>query len=181
MAKLINEEIKYNGIRFKIKQKIYEKEDGKKYIRDCVEPGNAVVILPVTDNNEVIFIKQQREAINKIALELPAGMIDENELPEDAAKRELEEEVGIIANNIEFLTEYYPSCGYTNEKIYAYLAKGFSIGNQHFDETEEILEIQKISIDECMNRLLNNEFEHANIKIPLYTYYYKYCNGGKNE
>ena len=65
MAKLINEEIKYNGIRFKIKQKIYEKEDGKKYIRDCVEPGNAVVILPVTDNNEVIFIKQPTYNNNK--------------------------------------------------------------------------------------------------------------------
>lgn len=181
MGNLIDEKIKYDGIRFKVTQKIYEKENGKKYIRDCVEPGNAVVILPVTENNEIIFIKQQREVINKIALELPAGMIDNGELPENAARRELEEEVGIKANYLEYLTEYFSSCGYTNEKIYVYLAKEFSLGKQHFDESEEILEIEKISIEKCMEKLVQNEFEHANIKIPLYTYYYKYCNGGTNE
>lgn len=181
MGKLISQETKYNGSRFKVIQKVYERQDGLKYTRDCVEPGNAVVILPVTENNEVIFIKQEREVIGKIALELPAGMIDENELPEDAAKRELEEEVGIKANYLELLTDCYVSCGYTNEREYIYLAKNFEKGIQHFDDTEEILDTEKISIEECMEKLLINEFEHANIKIALFEYYYKYCNGGKNE
>lgn len=174
MGKLIKEETKYNGPRFKVVQKTYERHDGLKYIRDCVTPGNAVVILPITENNEVIFIKQEREVIGKVALELPAGIIDKDELPEIAAKRELEEEVGIKANSLEFLTDYYASSGYTDERIYIYLAKDFSNGIQHFDETEEILEIEKINIDECMERLSKNEFEHSNIKIALYTYYYKY-------
>lgn len=181
MGNLIDKKIKFDGIRFKVIQKTYIKENGKKYIRDCVEPGDAVVILPITENNEVIFIKQQREVIEKIELELPAGMIDKGELPIQTAKRELEEEVGIKSNYLEYLTEYYTSCGYTSEKIYVFLAKDFSLGKQQFDETEEILEIEKIHIDKCMEKLYKNEFEHANVKIPLYTYYYKYCNGGKNE
>lgn len=180
MGKLINKEIKYDGPRFKVIRKIYQNNKGVEYIRDCVEPGDAVVILPVTDDNEIIFIKQEREAIGKIALELPAGMIDKDELPEAAAKRELEEETGIKANYLEFLTSFYSSCGYTSEKMYIYLAKQFFKGEQHFDDTEEILDIEKISIKDCIKKLECNEFEHANIKIALYTYYYKYCNGGKN-
>ena len=180
MAKLLSEELKYDGPRFKVFQRCYEREDGLKYIRDSVEPGNAVVILPITDKNEVIFVKQEREAIGKITLELPAGMIDADELPEQAAKRELEEEVGIKANKIEYLTEFYSSCGYTNEKLYVFLAKDFEKGKQHFDGTEEILNIIKIPIEECMKKLENNEFEHAQMQIAIYTYYYRYYNGGKN-
>ncbi len=180
MRKLLNEEIKYTGPRFNIIRRTYKKEDELIYTRDCVEPGNSVVILPITEENEVIFVKQQREVIKEITLELPAGMIDECELPKEAAKRELEEEVGIKANYLEFLTDFYVSCGYTNERMYIYLAKEFSKSQQKFDETEEILNIEKIHIEQCMKKLLNNEFEHADIKIALYTYYYKYYNGGKN-
>ena len=105
MNKLIREENKYTGKRFKIIQRIYEREDGLNYIRDCVEPGNSVIILPINEKNEIIFEEQFREAINKLTLELPAGMIDIGESPEVAAKRELEEETGILANKIEFLME----------------------------------------------------------------------------
>ena len=173
MSNLISEENKYCGRRFKIVQKVYNR-NGKQYIRDCVEPGNSVVILPITEDNEVIFIKQEREVVGKITLELPAGMIDKNELPEQTAKRELEEEVGIKAEYVEFLTDFYPSCGYTNERMYIYLAKNFSKGKQHFDESEEILNIEKISLEKCMEKLANIDFDHANIPIALYTYYYKY-------
>ena len=86
MSNLISEENKYCGRRFKIVQKVYNR-NGKQYIRDCVEPGDSVVILPITEDNEVIFIKQEREVVGKITLELPAGMIDKNELPEQTAKR----------------------------------------------------------------------------------------------
>lgn len=179
MSKLLNEEIKYDGPRFKIIQKKYKREDGLEYIRDCVEPGDAVVILPVTENNEIIFVKQLREVIGKVALELPAGMIDNKEEAKDAALRELKEETGIIAKNIEFLTSYYSSCGYTNEKIYIYIAKDFTYGKQKFDETEEILEVEKIKIEDAVNKIFDEEFCHASTKVAILAYYYKWYNGGK--
>lgn len=179
MSKLLSEEIKYDGPRFNVVQKKYEREDGLKYVRDCVNPGDAVVILPVTENNEILFVKQLREVIGKIAMELPAGMIDSGEKPEDAAKRELAEETGVIANNIEFLTSYYSSCGYTSEKIYIYLAKDFTYGKQHFDETEEILKVEKIKIEDIMPHILEDDFCHASTKVAILAYYYNYYNGGK--
>ena len=53
MSKLVSEEEKYNGPRFKVTQKIYLKKDGTKIVRDIVDPGEAAVILPITDNNEM--------------------------------------------------------------------------------------------------------------------------------
>ncbi len=180
MSKLLNEELKFEGPRFKVVRKEYERDDGLKYIRDCVEPGNAVVILPVNENNEVIFVKEEREVIGRISMGLPAGMIDENEDPKDAAKRELAEETGIEAKSLEFLISYFPSCGYTNERIFIYLARDFTYGQQHFDDTEEILSVEKIKLDDCLKMISENKFYHASVNIAILLYYYKYCNGGNN-
>ncbi len=89
MSKLLSEEIKYNGPRFNVVQKIYKRDDGKEILRDIVNPGEASIILPITENNEVIFITQMREAIGKISLELPAGIIDEGEKPIEAARKRI--------------------------------------------------------------------------------------------
>ena len=180
MNKLIKTENKYDGPRFKIIQKQYERQDGLNIIRDCVEPGDAVIILAVNENNEVFFIEQYRETIESVALELPAGMIEKDEDPKDAARRELEEETGIKAKNIEYLTSCFTSAGYTSEKIYIYVAKDLEYGSQHLDETEEILNIRKIHIEDAMKMILEDKIEHASVYIAIQTYYYKYYNGGKN-
>ncbi|MBR3614483.1 MAG: NUDIX hydrolase [Clostridia bacterium] len=180
MNKLIKKEIKYSGRRFKVIQKLYERQDGLEIVRDCVEPGDAVIIIAVNENEEIIFIEQYRETIEKVALELPAGMVDFGEDPKDAAKRELEEETGIKATNIEYLTSCFTSAGYTSEKIHVYLARDFEYGIQHLDETEEILAIRKIHIEDCMKMILEDKIEHASVYIAVQTYYYKYYNGGRN-
>ena len=107
-------------------------------------------------------------------------MIDKDENPEDAAKRELEEETGTKCENLEFLTSYYPSCGYTSEKIYIYIARGLSSGEKNLDENEEILDTQKIHINECLKMAMENKFRHASVNIAILMYYFKYCNGGNN-
>lgn len=180
MNKLIKKEIKYSGRRFKVIQKLYERQDGLEIVRDCVEPGDAVIIIAVNENEEIIFIEQYRETIEKVALELPAGMVDFGEDPKDAAKRELEEETGIKATNIEYLTSCFISAGYTSEKIHVYLARDFEYGIQHLDETEEILAIRKIHIEDCMKMILEDKIEHASVYIAVQTYYYKYYDGGRN-
>ena len=117
MGKLISEEVKFDGVRFNV-------------VRDCVNPGDAALVLPIDENNNVVFIRQLREAIGEICLELPAGMVDPGEEPIDTARRELEEETGIIAKTVEHLISVYPSSGYTSEKIHIFFAKDFEEGKQ---------------------------------------------------
>lgn len=76
MNKLISQETLFEGRRFNVYRKKYENQKGEEYIRDVVDPGDASVVLALTENDEIIFIKQYREAIEQICLELPAGMID---------------------------------------------------------------------------------------------------------
>ena len=175
MSKLISEETKYEGPRFNVVQRIYEDDKTQKqYIRDSVELLHAAMILPITKNNEVVFIKQFREVLGKETLELPAGIIEAGEEPIVAAKRELEEETGLIAGTIEPLTEVFSSCGYSNEKLYMYYAKDLSLGQKRLDDDEHIGDIVKIPMDECIELVKKNYFEHANQNVCLMLYYLKY-------
>lgn len=174
MAELISEEVKYDGPRFNIIQKKFLRDDGKEIIRDIVNPGDAAVILPITDKNEVVFVSQLREAINKVVLELPAGIVDDGEEPIQTAKRELEEETGIIAKEIEYMTTIYPSTGYTSERVHIFLAKDFENGKMHLDDTEEIISISKIPIEECIENIKNGVFQNASQIIAILLYNEKY-------
>ncbi len=174
MSKLIKEEQKYIGPRFNVVQRIYEDDEKKQYIRDCVQTKDAVVVLAITENSEVIFVNQLREVIGEETLELPAGLIEQNELPINTAIRELEEETGYIANSIEPLIDVFSSCGYTDEKVYIFVAKDLVQGKQNFDVDEKITNVAKMPIEECLQLAKQNYFKHASQNIAILQYYFKY-------
>ena len=173
MNKLLNEEIKYSGKIFKIVQRKYLNKNNEIYIRDGVLKNSAVVIIAKDNDDNIYFVKQVREIIGEETLELPAGLIDENEEPTQTALRELEEEVGVKANKIEFLGEYYSSSGFTDEKVYAYYASDLSTGKQNLDVDEDINSIEKISMEKCFEMLKNNEFKHASMIVALSLFFLK--------
>ncbi len=170
MSKLLEESTVFDGIRFKVFRKKYQADNGDVYIRDIVHPGDAALVLPIDENNNVVWIKQLREAVDKVQLELPAGMIDPGETPIEAAKRELEEETGLIANKLEPLTSVYPSIGYTDECLHIFVAKDFTQGHQHFDVDEEITEIVRIPFSECVEMARRGEFNHSNMNVAIMLY-----------
>ena len=174
MRKLLDEKTLFEGPRFTVVRKTYERDDGLVYVRDCVNPGDAVVVLAIDENNNVIFEKQYREVVEGEQLEFPAGMVDPGEDPKDAARRELEEETGIRANKLTLLKEVFTSSGYSSEKIYIFLAEDLEEGIRQLDDTEEINEIVRLSIDDAMEHVLNNELPAACENLALLTYYYKF-------
>ena len=112
-----------------------------------------VAIVPVTDNKEVLLVKQYRPPVQGYVIEFPAGLNDRGETLEGAAQRELLEETGYAAREMIFLAEGPLSSGASGEVITAFLARGLEFrGIGQRDETEEI-EVLKVPIQEFYERL----------------------------
>jgi 8-oxo-dGTP pyrophosphatase MutT (NUDIX family) len=119
--------------------------------------GDVALIVPVTENNEFILVKQYKYGANKEVIEFPAGFIDEKENPLDAAKRELKEETGYISNDFQLIAKNELSPTKSNGKVYIYLAKNSTIKYEtSFDETENI-ELIKKSEPEILKMIDNNK------------------------
>ena len=116
----------------------------KKYSkREIIEHSGGVAIVAVTDEDEIVLVKQYRKAIEDFLLELPAGKLEYEEDPLECAKRELKEETGYTASSTELISETFASPGYSTEKIYIFLAQGLVAGESDLDE-DEYLEIEKL-------------------------------------
>lgn len=121
--------------------------NGTESTREYVKHPGGVCILPIL-GNKIILEKQYRYPFDEFILEIPAGKLEKNEDPIDAARRELEEETGYIPRTLHSLGVIYPSVGYTNEKIYLYYSDDLEKGKVHldFDETLDIVLLDKEAV-----------------------------------
>lgn len=123
-------------------------------------PGwvNAVAL---TEDNQVILIKQYRHAAEEVILELPGGCIDPGENPEQAIIRELLEETGFQFESIERLCTLYANPSTSGNITTSYLAKGGKkVQDQHLDGREEI-EVLNVDLDELKRMAMENKFPQA--------------------
>ena len=103
-----------------------ELPNGKTSSREYIKHPGAVVIIPVLPDRKIGLIRQYRYPMGMEQIELPAGKLDKNEDHLDTAKRELEEEIGYRANSMKEITEIHPCIGYSDERMWIYLAEGLS-------------------------------------------------------
>jgi ADP-ribose pyrophosphatase len=124
-------------------------------------------IVPFTGNNEVILIRQFRPPINGFVIELPAGLVDSGENFEQAVRRELIEETGYEACDVQFLMEGPMSSGASSEILSVYIATGLRhVGIGHRDETEDI-EVIPVALENVTARLeeLRQSGDHIDLKV----------------
>ncbi len=135
-------------------------QDGKASKREVILHSGGVVILAVDKNNTVYMVKQYRYAVQKEIYELPAGRLEKDEDPFDCAKRELEEECGLVAESWENLGFIYSSPGILSEKLYLYKATDLKQTQQNLDEGE-FLSVCKFNIEEIFGMIKENKINDA--------------------
>ena len=131
--------------------------DGREAFREYCRHIGAVCVVPVTDEGEIICVRQYRYPVAAVMLEIPAGKLDsKTEDPREAAIRELREETGATCQKLTYMGKYYSSPAILDECIHMYMAEGLEFGNTDFDE-DEFIEIVKIPVDELVGMIMRGE------------------------
>lgn len=164
---IISSESIYKGKIFDVR--LDSIRDGEvEYNREVVVHRGSAVIVPVFEDGTVALVRQYRHAAEKYLLEIPAGSLEKGEDPITCALRELEEEVGVTAANIELISEFYVSPGFLTEKMYVYLATGLTETQQNL-EIDELIEIERHPLAEALSLITTGEIQDAKTIIGLAT------------
>jgi ADP-ribose pyrophosphatase len=134
--------------------------------REKVWHPGAVAIIPITQDNDVILIKQYRYPVEETLIEIPAGKLDKNENPLECAKRELKEEVGAVDGDLIHLSSFYTTPGFSNEYLHLYLAINFN-NKQNSPDDDEFLKIIKVPLLECLKWVKEGKIKDAKSIIGI--------------
>lgn len=137
--------------------------------REVVEHAPAVAIVAVDGDGRVVLVRQWRSPAGRALLEIPAGSADPGEQPEEAAQRELQEEIGYRAGRLTRLAGFWPAPGYTTEYIHIYLAEDLQESTLDADDDEHI-EIERVTLEEAIHRITRGEIEDAKSQVGLLLY-----------
>ncbi len=157
---LVSSEYIYKGRVVTLRIDTIRKADGKEMRREVVEHHGAVAIVPRLDSETILMIRQYRQAVGEVLLEIPAGTIEPGEDIDVCAARELEEEIGYVPGKLKLMFSQYLAPGYSSEVLHAYFAEDLTKTQTHFDEDEEI-ELVPVRIASIESMILNGEIRDA--------------------
>lgn len=150
-----SEEI-FDGRVFRVHVDDIELPDGSKSIREVVEHSGGVCIAPLTEKGELLMVRQFRYPFGRELLEVPAGKLEKGEEPMAAGARELEEECGVVADEIISLGRIFPTVAYCSEIIHIFAAKGLRKTHQHLDQGE-FLGVEKLELSQALDMVMSGE------------------------
>ena len=133
---------------------------GRESVRELVKHNGGVTIIAQPEPSKIVLIKQYRYAIGKVFWELPAGTLHSNEDPFLAAKRELKEETGYIANTWEPLGIVYPLPGYSTEVLYFFKATDL-IDDEPEPDQDETIEVKVMDTKKAWAMVKDGEIRDA--------------------
>lgn len=164
--KTIERDYVFKGKVINVRRDTAQLPNGKLANREVVEHTGGVTIAALTDDDELLFVRQFRYPIGDVLMELPAGKLNVGEDPLAAAARELLEETGAVARNFYDLGWIYTSPGYTTERLYLYAADGLTFKGQHLDE-DEFLDVLRVPITEAVRHSATGGYGDAKTDIAI--------------
>ena len=157
----------YAGRIVNVRSDIAEVHGGRHVSREVVEHPGGVCVVPVDKDRGFWCVRQFRYPFMEELLEFPAGKLDPGEDPRLCALRELQEETGLIPENLVYLGPLYPSPGYSNEILHLYLATELTQGEAALDEGE-FLTVEKHSAEALLEMAANNQLPDAKTMAGLF-------------
>lgn len=165
--KQISREEIYNGSVMHIVKDTVQLPNGKSAVREMGLHNGGVAILALLDDGRVIMERQYRYPHGRLFLEIPAGKLDyHDEIPLDAAKRELREETGAVAEKFTSLGTLVPTPALLSEVIHLYLAEGITFGECDLDD-DEFLEVFLMPLDELYNMVMRGEIQDGKTQVAI--------------
>jgi ADP-ribose pyrophosphatase len=124
-ARVVRHQRLYEGRILSLDVDLVDEPEGVRGEREIVRQRGSVAALPVHDDGRITLVRQYRYAVDAHVWELPAGRIDPGETPEQAVRRELEEEVGLRPRFLEPLSAFWTTPGFSDELLHLFRASGF--------------------------------------------------------
>lgn len=158
--------IQYRGHVFDVSTLHIRLPNGRERDYDLVEHGDSVTVIPMDDDGNIIFVEQHRVGAGNVLLELPAGVIDDGETPLDCAKREIREEIGLGAREMQLIGGFYLAPGYTDEYMTVFLARGLYASPLAPDD-DEFIDVVRIPQAEAYQKALNGDIKDGKTLAAL--------------
>ena len=169
--KTTESKIVYDGKIFKIKSDKVLLENNTEAVREVIMHHGGVCVLPLTENNEIIMVKQYRYPFSSVLLEIPAGKLNENEDHLECGKRELLEETGYAGGEWQEIMTISANASTMNNLTHCFLAEGVEkVAEQNLEATEDI-EVHIMTTEEVRSLMEKGDMKQALMAAPLWKYF----------
>lgn len=151
-------EVSYTSYNFDVRMDRSELPTGETIKFEYVDEPTGVMVLPMTESGEVVMVREWRQAVRRIDLSLPAGLVDrDDDSVEAAAKRELLEETGYVPTSIERMNSVEPNNGLSNGVQHQFLAKGCTQPGEPARDDTEFIRTEKVDIEQALGLVQQGE------------------------
>ena len=134
--------------------------NGRETTREIVDHDPSICVAPVDEANNVLLVRQYRKPTESFLLEVPAGGIEKGETPDEATRRELQEEIGHTADNLRELTAFWLAPGWCSEYMYAFLATELTPAVLDADD-DEFIDVVRVPLGEIPDKIASGEIQDA--------------------
>lgn len=174
--KRVNRTLKYQGAIVDFYTDTMQMPDGRLAEWDLIHHRKgAAAVVPVLSDGRILMVRQYRNALERMTLEIPAGARDSTgEETVRCAARELEEETGYHSDHLEYLMSLRPTVAYCDEFIDVYVARDLVRTQQHLDP-DEFVELEAFDLEQLCEMIYAGEIQDGKTVASLMAYKNKYC------